>query len=255
MPVSRSRTWRRRGVYLIAALLLHLALTGGLYLAEIGKADFDDRLSSPVIVELAGLREVSPPAWVSPEVDSELTSDETQALASAEEKPKLDVPVKPASAESVRPEPASVPDLVSETATTEVALASDASTDASADPAIPTDDAALAGSRNLRGSEAALTWESQVLAHLERHKRYPALALRRGQEDRVSVKIRLDRAGKVLSHSIAGSRGYAMLDQEVLALIERANPFPAPPVEIRDGDLEFMVPVEFFIDRQTVRIW
>lgn len=71
----------------------------------------------------------------------------------------------------------------------------------------------------------------------------------------MSVRIRVDRRGHVLSQKIVDSGAFELLDREVAALIERANPLPAPPAEFRDGDLEFLVPVEFFIDRHTVRIW
>src|SRR3546814_4939056 len=40
-------------------------------------------------------------------------------------------------------------------------------------------------------------WEAEVLAHLDRLKRYPAAALLRGQQDTVSVRVRIARDGDV----------------------------------------------------------
>lgn len=49
--------------------------------------------------------------------------------------------------------------------------------------------------------------------------------------------------------SIERSAGYALLDDETLALIDRAQPLPRPPAEIRGEVLKFVVPVEFFLRR------
>jgi hypothetical protein len=47
-----------------------------------------------------------------------------------------------------------------------------------------------------------------------------------------------------LGRSIESS-GVAALDQEALALVRRADPFPPPPAEIGSDQLQFIVPVVF----------
>ncbi len=84
-------------------------------------------------------------------------------------------------------------------------------------------------SRGAVNAAATAKWHTRLLAHLERRKRYPSLARSRGDEGTVFVRFAIDEAGRVLSASIARSSGSASLDQEVLGLVRRASPVPAPP--------------------------
>lgn len=75
-------------------------------------------------------------------------------------------------------------------------------------------------------------WQSRLMAHLERRKRYPAGARSRREEGVVYVRFRIDETGKVLSASLARSSGFLELDSEVLSLVQRASPVPAPPPDV-----------------------
>lgn len=116
------------------------------------------------------------------------------------------------------------------------------------DPAAPTEGAAQSAVQ-----DAERTWESTLLAHLERNKRYPGPAQRQRQEDVIYVRFAMDRVGKVLDYAIERSRGYQLLDQEVVALIERSSPLPPPPAEVAGERLELVVPVEFFLRKLAHR--
>jgi periplasmic protein TonB len=72
-------------------------------------------------------------------------------------------------------------------------------------------------------------WQSRLMAHLERNKRYPAGARSRGERGIVYVRFAIDDAGNVQSAGLARSSGFSELDQEVLSLVRRASPVPAPP--------------------------
>src|SRR3546814_19077703 len=61
------------------------------------------------------------------------------------------------------------------------------------------------------------------------------------------------RDGDVLAQDITASQAYPSLDREALALIARARPLPAPPPELRPADLDFILPIEFHIDRTQIR--
>jgi protein TonB len=39
----------------------------------------------------------------------------------------------------------------------------------------------------------------------------------------------------------------ALLDEETLALVQRAQPFPAPPPDVPGDEIKFAVPVRFSI--------
>ncbi len=92
-------------------------------------------------------------------------------------------------------------------------------------------------------SAAVLSWQRALVAQLERYKRYPVQA--RGEQGVSSLAFRIDRHGRVLSSHIVRSSGSAFLDEETLALVMRAQPFPAPPVDIADDQLSFVVPVRY----------
>jgi len=64
------------------------------------------------------------------------------------------------------------------------------------------------------------------------------------------LAFRLDRRGRVVMSRIAQSSGSATLDQETLALVHRAQPFPAPPVDISDDQLSFVVPIRYAAARR-----
>ncbi len=109
-------------------------------------------------------------------------------------------------------------------------------------PAAPEEGASTADSSTMEQ-----TWENQILATMERNKRYPGPAQRRRQEDIVYVRFAIDRNGNVLESRIERSHGYSLLDEEVLALLQRSSPLPAPPDQVSGERVEIVVPVEFFM--------
>ena len=87
-------------------------------------------------------------------------------------------------------------------------------------------------------------WQSRLMAHLERRKRYPAAAKRRRDEGVATVRFSIDASGNVLSAQLARSSGVPELDEEVVAMVRRASPVPAPPPGAK---LDITVPVRFNI--------
>jgi TonB family protein len=86
-------------------------------------------------------------------------------------------------------------------------------------------------------------WEEELVAHLDRHKRYPADRAQKSVE--VTVSFELDRLGHVLSASIANSSGDPAFDEAALAMIHRSDPVPPPPPAVADEGLRFTLPVFF----------
>lgn len=84
---------------------------------------------------------------------------------------------------------------------------------------------------------------------LDRHKDYPRLAQRRGEEGTVVLAFTLNRYGMVLEHAIVRSSGHRMLDNTVEHLIRRAQPLPAIPPEMNVELLQVIVPIEFRLER------
>lgn len=97
-------------------------------------------------------------------------------------------------------------------------------------------------------SDARPTWESELLAHLERFRRYPARARAGRQEGVVYVHFKMDRSGSVLSASLVRRSGFAALDQAALDTLKRAQPLPRIPAD-RPDVIELTMPVEFYLGR------
>jgi protein TonB len=96
-----------------------------------------------------------------------------------------------------------------------------------------------------RPSNVLPTWKIQVAALLERNKRYPAQAQSRREQGVVQLAFSLDRHGMVVASRVAASSGSAALDEEAIALIRRAQPFPPPPPELAGAQVDLTVPIRF----------
>jgi periplasmic protein TonB len=92
-----------------------------------------------------------------------------------------------------------------------------------------------------------IRWQSALAAHLERFKQYPSAARARGEHGIAKVAFTIDHEGHLLHSQIVQSSGSALLDQETLDMLARAQPMPKPPGNAPDGALSFIVPVRFNI--------
>ena len=89
------------------------------------------------------------------------------------------------------------------------------------------------------------TWQKELIAHLDKHKRYPADRSQKSAE--IQIRFTLDRVGRVLSTSIEKGSGDTAFDEAALAMVRRSDPVPAPPPLIADEGLSFTLPVIFRI--------
>jgi TonB family protein len=90
---------------------------------------------------------------------------------------------------------------------------------------------------------ARVSWQKQLMAHLDRHKRYPAERSQKSAE--ILVSFALDRMGHVLSASIVKGSGDRAFDEAALAMVRRSDPVPQPPPLVADEGLNFTLPVIF----------
>jgi protein TonB len=89
------------------------------------------------------------------------------------------------------------------------------------------------------------TWKGQITGLLERNKRYPAAAQARREQGVVQLAFSLDRKGQVVASRIVASSGSAALDEEAMALVRRASPFPPPPAQLTGEQVNLVVPIRF----------
>lgn len=93
----------------------------------------------------------------------------------------------------------------------------------------PSARASTGGRAATAGRAEVANHRAQVLAHLQRFKLYPREAQDREIEGRANVAFTLSASGQVTAVSLAGSSGSPILDQATLAMVRRAQPFPAAP--------------------------
>jgi protein TonB len=108
---------------------------------------------------------------------------------------------------------------------------------------VPVARAPSPGSSEARAAMAS--WRDLLMARLQRAKRYPASAEARRAQGIATLNFRLDRDGRVLSQRIVKSSGHADLDQEVLALVRRAQPLPPFPPAMTQSVIQLSVPIRF----------
>lgn len=194
---------------------------------ELAMAEPDVPLPEPTPVETPVVEETLPEMEPLPELPAEVVEPRPVA------RPR-DLEV--AKAEPVRePEPEREPKRV---APAKAAVEAKVNAPKAETAAAPTN------ARGSTGGQTPARWQSRLMAHLERHKRYPAGARKRGEEGVAHVRFSIDDNGNVRSAQLVRSSGYAELDEAVVGLVRRASPVPAPPP---GAPHEITAPVRFNI--------
>jgi protein TonB len=104
--------------------------------------------------------------------------------------------------------------------------------------------APMAGA-NSQNPNAVPNWKSQLVAQLERSKRYPSEAQSRGEQGIAQLAFSVDRSGGVHNARIVRSSGSSLLDRATLELVARAAPLPPPPPEIAGSQISISVPIRY----------
>lgn len=146
--------------------------------------------------------------------------------------------------EKVRPQPesASVP---------EQAVAPESVPELSAEPAQVQSHAADVPVAGGGSPELEVVYAQQLLAWLERYKRYPRAARRRGEEGEITLRFVINASGELQSYAFLESSPYRRLNTAAEDMLKRASPFPAVPQDLRQGQTRFAytVPVVFALRR------
>ena len=238
-----------------AALALHLGC-GALAIAHLRESVSENDLGANAIevgLEFASLRREATDLPAGPDTDASVASPalaEQQAEVKETELPKY-IPTETVEADRVvTPNESNKP---KEEDTKIAAVQTQASIEsvASEATATPSSEAIPEGPRSVApaiGSgettrRARVTWQKELVAHLDKHKRYPAQRSRKSAE--IMVSFALDRMGRVLSASIVKGSGDAAFDEAALAMLKRADPVPQPPPLVADDGLSFTLPVIF----------
>ena len=96
-------------------------------------------------------------------------------------------------------------------------------------------------------ARAQAAWEKALVSHLNRFKRYPSTARARRNQGDVAVQFTIDRMGSLVASRVVRSSGLPALDDEALAVLQRASPLPAPPRQIGGTTFDLTLPIQFRI--------
>jgi TonB family protein len=188
-----------------------------------------------------------------PESDASAAStavQEQKAVAEQTELPK-DTPVESETPDRVVTPNSTVKPKEEETTVAKVETAPSEESTAAEATAAPTIEKAPEAPRTVAPAQgigesarrARLTWQKELSAHFDRHKRYPAGHAAKAAE--IVVSFELDRTGHILSSSVVRSSGDPSFDEAALAMLKRSDPVPAPPPLVADEGLAFTLPVIF----------
>jgi TonB family protein len=250
-PRSSRLLWIFAG---LAALALHIG-GAALAVAHLRMADPDDAVGAPAIE--IGLELTSPhnePSDLPPGPDSEAS---TASPALAEQKAEVreselpkDVPTESENPDRLVTPSAKTPveedvKVAKVDTTASIESAASEATARPSSPEIPqgTRSVAPAHGTGASAQRARAIWQKELMAHLDRHKRYPAERLQKSAE--IVVSFVLDRMGHVLATSVVKGSGDAAFDDAALSMLRRSDPVPQPPPAVADEGLNFTLPVIF----------
>jgi periplasmic protein TonB len=252
------RLWILAG---LAALALH-AGGAALALAHLRAEEPDDSLGAPAIE--IGLEMTSPhvePTDLPPGPDTDAS---VASPAIAEQKAELKETELPKEVPTETEDPDRAVTTNDSKPTEDDAKIATVQTQASAESvaaeatATPSTEAIPEGPRSVApvqgtGESAQrmrVTWEKMLIAHFNKHKRYPA---QRSTSAEILVGFDLDRTGHVLSINIVKGSGDPVFDEAALAMVRKSDPVPQPPPLVADEGLHFTLPVSFTLPKSKGR--
>jgi len=89
------------------------------------------------------------------------------------------------------------------------------------------------------------SYSTTITKAISKQKRYPRIAQMRGWQGEIIAILEIDGQGNLITSKIDKTSGFKILDKEVIAMIKRASPLPAPPLELQSKVLTINVPISF----------
>ena len=230
------------------ALALHV---GGAALAivHLQTEEADDALGATAIeigLEMAAVRREVTDLPPGPDTDASAASpqlSEQKAEVKETELPQ-DKPTEPEEADRVVTENESKKPKEDDPKIAAVQTSASTESVAAEATATPSSEAIPEGQRSVApvigtgesARRARATWQKELVAHLDKHKRYPKERQQKSAE--IQIRFTLDRMGHVLSTDIEKGSGDTAFDEAALAMVRRSDPVPVPPPLIADEGLD-----------------
>jgi periplasmic protein TonB len=245
----------------VGAVVLHVG-GGALAVVHLRSDDLDDSLGAPAIeigLEMTSPRLEATDLPPGPDTDASVASPalaEQKAELKETELPK-DVPTEAEEPDRVVTPNDSNKPKEEDTKIARVQTSASMESVAAEATATPSSESIPQGERSVAPAQGTgesarrmrATWQKELVAHLDKHKRYPAERSQKSAE--IVVSFALDRLGHVLSASIVKGSGDAAFDEAALAMVRRSDPVPVPPPLVADEGLNFTLPVIFRVKGKT----
>ncbi len=94
-------------------------------------------------------------------------------------------------------------------------------------------------------------WLDEVKSQLQRYRQYPRSAVKKLQQDTVTLKFSVNRAGRVTYVRVDSVHHYRALEQEARRMLREAGTLPAPSAQVPVDKLLVNVPVDFYLTAAT----
>lgn len=101
------------------------------------------------------------------------------------------------------------------------------------------------------GKVVMLSYQNIVRQRIEEAKKYPLWARKQGIEGIAYLYFTVLRNGNVSDIQIVHSSDSSILDEEAVATVKRAQPFPLLPKEIRSSSLGMQVAIIFSLKKKS----
>lgn len=237
----------RVGIPAVASLLVNGAMLAALFTLGMAQGDRPVTRREPTVMALAVLKGADDGA-----------EQATSATAPAAAPATPPAPVAPPPLVLPPPPPMPVPAsqfVAGAPVAAPVAPATTAPSSAPPAPAATTASATTSAAR--RGVRDGLdanappgtsrSYAAKVRSWLLAHKIYPRGARMRREEGLVRVRFVIDRTGRLLEGGVVDGCGRTALDDEAAAMLRRASPYPAAPIDMPGERFEITAPIEFVL--------
>ena len=158
-------------------------------------------------------------------------------------------PQKAAPAEAIKaPQPESAPAAPGSAASSTQPAAPVQARAAPQAPAGSPATAAVAKSGNEADKGTLEQYRLALIVATRRYKRYPAIAMEKGWQGRVEVRMVIGANGMIASASIKAGSGHDILDNQALDMLKKGKTTVPIPVSLRGREFSIDVPVIFNLD-------
>ncbi len=101
------------------------------------------------------------------------------------------------------------------------------------------------------GKNKVANWQSLVISHLNKFKKYPKNSLINEEEGKVIIMVKIDKNGNILSANFKKPCKFENLNNEALRLFKDASPLPKPPENLFDGkdSIILNMPIEYDVKK------